>query len=73
MQQVTQSHSCRLEAHDERERNRTPWLTLRLQGVEIKKRGEEKGEGGRGKKVLGSVTESEKKRIKEIKMKKKIQ
>lgn len=39
MQQVTPSHSCRLEARNESERNRTPWLTLRQRGEG----------GGRGK------------------------
>lgn len=62
MQQVTQSHSCRLEARDESERNRTPWLTLRQQEGEREKREEEGRKcGGRGRieKVLGSVTETE--------------
>lgn len=47
MQQVTQSHSCRLEARDESERNRTPWLTLRQRGGVRDERGREGRKRGR--------------------------
>jgi len=59
LQQVTQSHSCKLEAHDESEWNRTPWFTLRQQGPEREERGggKEKEEIEDNKeKVFGDVT-----------------
>lgn len=60
MQQVTQSHSCRLEACDESERNRTPWLALRQRGGERERKREGRGGRLRGG-LLGSVTEKDRK------------
>lgn len=60
MQQVTQSHSCRLEACDESERNRTPWLTLRQKGgARRRERKRVEKRGRKDRKVLRSVTEIE--------------
>lgn len=68
MQQVTQSHSCRLEARDESEEEQDtlahPQATNRERQRRGRKKKKEEEGGGRMEEVLGSVRETVRKKKK---------